>query len=106
MLRKWTWLLPCWIWLWVYRTTGKSPYRVEVYRGMKEPSTIETFQAVRIDDDFVLVRHPLPARARTHWSVRLQRWRERLLREKKNRLSRKLSDVNAALRIEELRDDD
>ncbi|MNY14962.1 hypothetical protein D3C86_1481520 [compost metagenome] len=100
MLRKWTWLLPCWVWLWAFKTTSKSAYRV-LRRKDGENQTLN-LSAFRIDDDFVLVRDPMPARARTPRSVKAQWRREQRLRKKQERLKSKLFAVGQDLRIEEL----
>lgn len=104
MLRKWTWLLPCWVWLWAYRTTSKSAYRVtRWYDGKDQEVVLDGF---RIDDDFVLVRDPMPARVRTPRSVKAQRKRERRLHDRKRKLESKLFQTNSDLRIEALDDED
>jgi hypothetical protein len=48
-MRKWVWLLPCWIWKWMFHDLAKMNYYTKD----------GTYDCIRIDDEFVLVRHPV-----------------------------------------------
>lgn len=53
MLKKWTWLIPCWVWLWWFDRSGKGIVWVDNGDGK-----VEGYDGVRIDNDFILVKMP------------------------------------------------
>jgi hypothetical protein len=42
------WLLPCWVWKWLFDTTATTNFYAQD----------GSFECVRIDDDFILVKYP------------------------------------------------
>lgn len=54
MVRKWTWILPCFWWLWVFKMSARAP----VMMAGKQ------CEAILLDREFVLVRVPLEERTK------------------------------------------
>lgn len=60
-MRKWTWLLPTWVWLWAFKTVHKNLLAVLVGKPSIPVSLqdIEYYEYLRIDENFILVKKPI-----------------------------------------------